>query len=101
MRTTDSIIGKRQGRTCFAGTRVTVDILFDHLAEGGTVDSFLEDYDHVSREQVVATIKRAGCVMVARGHARKKYLRRRREALHSPRIEDRTRHRQRIASIGR
>ena len=62
---TDSVSGKRQGRTCFGGTRVTVDLLFTHLASGGTVDSFLAEYDHVGREQVVATLKRAGCIMVA------------------------------------
>ena len=76
---TESVSGKRQGRTCFGGTRVTVDLLFAHLASGGTVDSFLAEYDHVGREQVVATLKRAGCIMVARGHQRKRYLRERRE----------------------
>ena len=78
---TESVSGKRQGRTCFGGTRVTVDLLFAHLASGGTVDSFLAEYDHVGREQVVATLKRAGCIMVARGHERKRYLRERRERL--------------------
>ena len=78
---TESVSGKRQGRTCFGGTRVTVDLLFVHLASGGTVDSFLAEYDHVGREQVVATLKRAGCIMVARGHERKRYLRERRERL--------------------
>ena len=78
---TESISGKRQGRTCFGGTRVTVDLLFTHLASGGTVDSFLAEYDHVGREQVVATLKRAGCIMVARGHERKRYLRERRRRL--------------------
>ena len=75
---TESVSGKRQGRTCFGGTRVTVDLLFTHLASGGTVDSFLAEYDHVGREQVVVTLKRAGCIMVARGHERKRYLRERR-----------------------
>ena len=76
---TESVSGKRQGRTCFGGTRVTVDLLFVHLASGGNVDSFLAEYDHVGREQVVATLKRTGCIMVARGHERKRYLRERRE----------------------
>lgn len=76
---TESVSGRRQGRTCFGGTRVTVDLLFAHLASGGTVDSFLAEYDHVGREQVVATLKRAGAIMVARGHERKRYLRERRE----------------------
>ena len=78
---TESISGKRQGRTCFGGTRVTVDLLFTHLASGGTVDSFLAEYDHIGREQVVATLKRAGYIMVARGYERKRYLRERRGRL--------------------
>ena len=68
----------RQGRTCFGGTRLPVDHLFRHLAAGGTIEGFLENHDHVKREQVVATIKRAGYVLVARAPERRRYLRERR-----------------------
>ena len=78
MQATDSFPDKRQGRTCFAGTRVTVDLLFDYLAAGHTIDTFLEQYEGVSREQVVKTIRRAGAVMVARGAGRREFKRRRR-----------------------
>ena len=41
---------KLGGVPCFAGTRVPVAYLFMHMAHGGTVDSFVEDYDSVSRD---------------------------------------------------
>ena len=80
MQATDSFPDKRQGRTCFAGTRVTVDLLFDYLAAGHTIDAFLEQYEGVAREQAVKTVKRAGAIMVARGRGRREFKRRRRLA---------------------
>lgn len=41
------------GAACFAGTRVTVQTLFDHLAAGYTIDGFLEQFPTVRREQVL------------------------------------------------
>jgi uncharacterized protein (DUF433 family) len=41
------------GAACFAGTRVTVQTLFDHLEAGYTIDGFLEQFPTVRREQVV------------------------------------------------
>ena len=79
----------RQGRTCFGGTRLPVDHLFRHLAAGGTIEGFLENHDHVKREQVVATIKRAGYVLVARAPERRRYLRERRARWHEEREFDR------------
>ena len=79
MPATDSFPDKRQGRTCFAGTRVTVDLLFDYLAAGHTIDTFLEQHEGVAREQAVRTIKRAGAVMVARGAGRREFKRRRKK----------------------
>ena len=76
---TDSVYGKRQGRTCFAGTRITVDILFDYLADGFTIDDFLKQFPYVERDQVTTTVKRAGAVMVARGRERKQYVRNQRK----------------------
>ena len=51
---------KLGGVPCFAGTRVPVAYLFVHLAHGGTVDSFVEDYDSVSRELVVSLAQALG-----------------------------------------
>jgi len=41
------------GQPCFAGTRVTVQTLFDHLREGYTIDAFLEEFPTVDRETVM------------------------------------------------
>jgi uncharacterized protein (DUF433 family) len=41
------------GAACFAGTRVTVQTLFDHLEAGYTIDGFLEQFPTVRREHVV------------------------------------------------
>jgi uncharacterized protein (DUF433 family) len=37
----------------FAGTRVPVDILFDHIEAGLTIDEFLRQFPTVGREQVL------------------------------------------------
>jgi uncharacterized protein (DUF433 family) len=45
------------GVPCFAGTRVTVQSLFDHLEAGYTVDGFLEQFPTVKREQVIELLE--------------------------------------------
>ena len=51
---------KVQGGTpCFAGTRVPVSSLFDHLEGGYTIDYFLEQFPTVHREQVIALLELA------------------------------------------
>jgi len=40
------------GLPCFAGTRVPISSLFDHLRKGYTVDEFIADFPTVSKEQV-------------------------------------------------
>jgi uncharacterized protein (DUF433 family) len=47
------------GRLCFAGTRVPVEALFGNLAEGATLDEFLEWFPTVSREQAEAVLRDA------------------------------------------
>ncbi len=44
------------GTPCFAGTRVPVRSLFDHLEIGYTVDGFLEQFPSVKRELVLALL---------------------------------------------
>jgi len=39
------------GDLVFAGTRVPVDTLLDHLKDGATIDEFLEGYPSVARWQ--------------------------------------------------
>lgn len=46
------------GSPCFAGTRVEVRTLFDHLEAGYTIDRFLEFFPTVRREQVTALLAR-------------------------------------------
>lgn len=45
------------GTPVFAGTRVPVAALFDHLEAGKTVDYFLSQFPSVSREQVHAVLE--------------------------------------------
>lgn len=45
------------GTPCFAGTRVAVRTLFDHLEAGYTIGQFLEQFPTVSREQVVGLLE--------------------------------------------
>jgi len=45
------------GQTIFKGTRVPIDTLFDHLESGITIDSFLDDFPSVTKEQAVALLE--------------------------------------------
>jgi len=45
------------GTPVFAGTRVPVDALTNNLADGVSLDEFLENFPSVSREQALAIIK--------------------------------------------
>ena len=51
---------KLGGVPCFAGTRVPVAYLFIHMAHDGTVDSFVEDYNSVSRDLAVSFAQALG-----------------------------------------
>lgn len=44
------------GQPVFAGTRVPVESLFDHLEAGISLDEFLDDFPTVSREKAIAII---------------------------------------------
>ena len=45
------------GVLVFAGTRVPVEILIQHLTAGDSLNQFLDDFPTVSREQAVAYLK--------------------------------------------
>jgi uncharacterized protein (DUF433 family) len=45
------------GQQVFAGTRVPVESLFDHLEAGVSLDEFLDDFPTVSKEQAVAILQ--------------------------------------------
>lgn len=45
------------GEAVFAGTRVPVESLVDYLAGGDTLDTFLENFPSVRREQALAALE--------------------------------------------
>ena len=45
------------GALVFAGTRVPVEILVQHLTAGDSLDTFLDDFPTVSRAQAVAYLE--------------------------------------------
>lgn len=45
------------GTPCFAGTRVAVQSLFDHLEANYTIDEFLQQFPTVRREQVIELLE--------------------------------------------
>jgi len=47
------------GAPCFSGTRVPIDILFELLARGRSLDYFLEGFPTVRREQAIAVLELA------------------------------------------
>jgi uncharacterized protein (DUF433 family) len=47
------------GTPVFAGTRVPVRVLFDHLEEGESLDTFLAQYPGVAREQAIEVLEAA------------------------------------------
>ncbi|MFN3651991.1 MAG: DUF433 domain-containing protein [Armatimonadota bacterium] len=61
--TTNQIVARdpevMNGALVFAGTRVPVEVLIQHLAAGDSLELFLEDFPSVSREQAVAFLQLA------------------------------------------
>jgi uncharacterized protein (DUF433 family) len=47
------------GELVFAGTRVPVKSLFDHLEAGDSIEEFLTGFPSVQREQVIAVLREA------------------------------------------
>jgi uncharacterized protein (DUF433 family) len=47
------------GTPVFAGTRVPISTLVDYLEGGESIDSFLEGFPSVKREQVIAFLEKA------------------------------------------
>jgi uncharacterized protein (DUF433 family) len=54
------------GTPVFVGTRVPVDALIDSLENGETIETFLENYAGVSRDQVVALLEEASQALLAK-----------------------------------
>ena len=66
---TDALIDRNPdilgGIPVFAGTRVPVRILMEHLEAGDRLDEFLEDYPTVSRRQAIAVLERATAMLMS------------------------------------
>ncbi|MGO9171078.1 MAG: DUF433 domain-containing protein [Rhodomicrobium sp.] len=54
------------GTPVFAGTRVPVQTLFDHLEAGDPLDVFLEDFPDVTREHATAVLKASKAAVILR-----------------------------------
>ena len=53
------------GTPVFIGTRVPVQALLDYLEEGDTIDSFLDAFPSVTREQAVGFLEQAARTFLA------------------------------------
>lgn len=53
------------GTPVFVGTRVPVQTLLDYLAEGSSLDEFLDHFPTVTREQAVAALELAKEMLLA------------------------------------
>ena len=53
------------GTPVFAGTRVPVESLFDHLENGVSLDEFLDDFPTVTRQQAVEVLELAGEILTS------------------------------------
>ncbi|GAB3731455.1 hypothetical protein GCM10027594_13400 [Hymenobacter agri] len=47
------------GQPVFAGTRVPIETLFDHLEAGVSLDEFLDDFPSVSKAQAIGLLETA------------------------------------------
>ncbi len=69
---TDSLIDRNPeilgGTPVFAGTRVPVRVLLEHLEAGDRLDDFLDDFPSVSREHAVAVLECAVAELVGNAH---------------------------------
>ncbi len=48
--------GKRGGKPCIRGMRITVYDVLEYLASGMTVEEILADFDYLTREDILACL---------------------------------------------
>jgi uncharacterized protein (DUF433 family) len=53
------------GRPVFRGTRVPVEVLFENLEDGLSIDEILESYPSLNREDVLACLEDACAALKA------------------------------------
>jgi uncharacterized protein (DUF433 family) len=56
------------GTPVFAGTRVPIKTLFDHLEAGDSLEVFLDDFPSVKREHAVALLEEARAALTVDAH---------------------------------
>jgi len=56
------------GTPVFAGTRVPIKTLFDHLEAGDALEVFLDDFPSVSRQMAVAVLEEARAALLPDAH---------------------------------
>ena len=61
---------RMSGTPCFAGTRVPVQSLFDHLEAGDALETFLDDFPGVTHDQAVAVLEMSRSCLLDRLVAR-------------------------------
>lgn len=44
------------GKPCIKGTRIWVSLVLDFLASGESIESILQEYPHLTREDILACI---------------------------------------------
>lgn len=47
------------GKPIIKGTRISVELILDLLANDWTIETILENYPHLKREDIIATLKYA------------------------------------------
>lgn len=55
------------GRAVFRGTRVPVEVLFENLEDGLSIDEIIESYPSLCREDVIACLEEANVKLKAAG----------------------------------
>ena len=58
------------GEPVFVGTRVPLQNLIDYLAAGDPLETFLDAFPSVTRQQAVAALELAGEALADRAHPR-------------------------------
>ncbi len=51
------------GKPCIKGTRITVELILEKLSQGGTIEWLLENYPHITKEDIYACIDYARAIM--------------------------------------
>ncbi|RDB05518.1 DUF433 domain-containing protein [Runella aurantiaca] len=58
----------QSGEPVFFGTRVPIKSLFDYLGTGETLETYLEDFPAVTKEQALVVIEQSGYLLIQAYH---------------------------------